>query len=347
MEVSRESFPYAVKSGLVYRFGIPNIDEKKQLQLLEEAAKTLDGKNTEVVDYYSRFETPKKSFNRVAFDAVTRPPGYCKSTDCKQHNPPKHAACYGNHAIYHCAPCMARMLCNARFNSTGPSVRIEVDTHGESPKAPNEALEVSFAGGKILINNQIVEARWEYMENGPDDCCKYKLLVNGPLQLGKQIICGSFVGHIKGRFVCKNLALGKKCLSVEPGYKPQGFMANTVLPGMPGWREEKNDDPHRNGKIVIYEYCPACAIQANHEKNSWAKKSPKTPMLPEESGADKELKTLILNLREQLIKLQTDNTKLREMLAQRDEENADLRRKNAKYEADQLAKILTACATLK
>lgn len=329
--------PHAVDNGHVTKFGLTVLTVQQQQTYLEEAKKHIEQKA----------EASPSAWKRTS---AKRPPGFCKSIECRKVSKP--AAIFGGAALYHCAECLARVLCNSRLNSEGPQVRIEiVSNSGGSPKCPAKQLLVQFNGEHITINDhRVVAVSWELMENGPEDHIKYKLVIRQDLTIDGQIISGSFSGRIKGRFVCKNVALGRKCLSLEPGYKPKGFMANSVPPGFPGWREEqKADDPLDNGRINTHEWCPACAIQMSQEKRPATPpeiKSPDPQLLAVKKELDQwknkcsELEQKVETLRQALMEKQKDCSKYCEDLNNRDAENAELRRENAKLKAEKLNNML-------
>lgn len=334
----RNIIPNSQVENNIFDFDILRMDAKEQERLLLKAAEDSTFNNEEIFQNRAQYEKDNKILPEKVAEFITRGNkfiGYCKSTECKKHHSSdvRHSVNYGPFVYYHCLKCLSELLCSARSesNNTCP-VLIQfhtpknIDTNEIPIQSRDHEFEIKLYGSKIYLNNIEVEYAWVPLtesDNYGDDYIKFKLIIYSKITVRtsnkKGYLTGIYKCAMKGRHVCKNIYTGKPCLSLKPDYKPQGFIAKSIPPGVPGWKE--NHTLTQEGRLIACEYCPACAIQ-NQEQNRPKIKSPSTKITPnrkEEDNLDykkeyESLRTITNDLLTQVQKLQEENSSLRNKL---------------------------------
>jgi len=266
---------YKRENGETYDFGIRRISVEEQKQYLLSAAVRERFDNSSHNRSHAIYDKPKKTgvvVRRVA-PKENRPYGYCKSTVCRKER--KWAAPFGSCVGYNCIDCLAKFICDSRAKLKGANVKIVIRRTGEYVKSNlEEPIQIEFKPCRVIINKtepveyQVIEIEKQlvYVVDDIPRCLEktmeYDTIYNA---------C------IIGRNVCENIIFGKECLSIKEDYVPECFLAKSVPPGVPGWKEEKdNVNAVQRGKISIPRYCHPCAIAYMNDKNSWSKSaSPK------------------------------------------------------------------------
>lgn len=309
------------------------ITPKEQEELLLKAAENEEFDNSLQTQTRNSFEKngkiiPDKNNEFKAHNS--RIVGYCKSRECKANYTKSiiHSVDFGNYVHYHCLECLSALLCQSRLDSKGPPILVHFEqSPANSPHRidlKNQEIEVKVIGEKIHVNGIAVDAK--FVPLTPNDNCDdaymgWKLIVLSemPVRIGtmKGYFSGTYKGYFKGRNLCKNIYLGKNCVSLKPDYKPQGFIAKSVPPGVPGWKEKHN--PGLEGRIMITDHCPGCAQQNAYEQYKASKssegKSPWKNSTPIRKEEENEHKQIVADLLEEVEKLRTENASLRMELA--------------------------------
>lgn len=238
--------------------------------------------------------------------------GYCKTYDCKVQHPVKiiHSVDFGQHVYYHCLKCLSNLICISREQSKGPLTLI----HFKRPDNENDSLNnvtlsrelpIKVTKNKIFVDSvEVIKSSWEQITtdesikyNSTNQYSEWVLVIYTRYSLNNQILNGYYRGYIKGRYFCKNQYYNT-CLSDNTS--PRGFVNKSVPNHMPTWKE--NHNPGYEGKLITYEYCLNCSKKPN-EKSI-------------EKTRNDELKDTIIELMNEVKKLQIENTSLRNTVAE-------------------------------
>jgi hypothetical protein len=314
-------------------FGIKRITKSEQEKLLELASQDIVFENEDVINNREKFETngkisPKKikDFNQ----GNVRQIGYCKSANCKkqigQTRIPVHSADFSPYVHYHCLKCLASILCDSRAESKGCSVSVQFRPSLDVSKEigisqASYEVEAKIVNDTFYINGEKVDGHWE--KTAPSE--KYinsKIIVESKIAIKTDsstfgYLTGTYPGHIKGRNVCQNICVGKPCVSMQSDYKPIGFVAKSVPPGVPGWKEDHALT--REGRIITHMFCPGCSAE-NIDAHHWSNKSPKknTQIKPEFDYKKEydDLKKICSGLLDEIARINKENADLRYDMAE-------------------------------
>jgi hypothetical protein len=259
----------------IYDFGLLRISEKEYLLRAAELEKF---DNTVHISSHQNYEKKPDSIipsgiksGKISEFRRGRPFGYCKSSECRKPTNAKWSAQFGDEVGYNCIDCLSNFIYNARNNLRGSNIPIRFmsDSLLTEEKGSVQLL-IEFKEKGVSINNsEPIPYKIYNTEIGKIRCEVYDI----PPDLKTVVIPKKiYIGTIKGRHVCENIIFGNTCLSMIPDYSPATFLARSIPPGVPGWGEGKDDhDAKKCGKISVYKFCPACAIQQQNKQNSWSK----------------------------------------------------------------------------
>jgi len=318
MEDPKTIIPLKREEGIIYDFGVPRVSEKMQKQYLLKAAEFEEFDNIAHRISHSRYEkSPSDGIpsgiktGKIDEFRKGRPFGYCKSSECRKLSRAKWAAQFGAEIGYNCVDCLTSFIFQARGNLRGSNISVifHCDDEQLGPKAEinrtTGMLILEFTEMGVSVNNT-KPLLYKFTTSEEKSTCE---IYGIPTPLKSIITPGeSYIGTIKGRHVCENIILGKTCLSMAPDYTPSTFLAKSIPPGVPGWGEGKDTrDAKKCGKISIYKFCPACAIQHQNKQNSWSKREEPPQKIEQNEAA---------YWKKKYVELQMENTELRIQIAE-------------------------------
>lgn len=260
----------------IHDFGVPIITREEQKKCLIIAADIARFDNSLHEESHRKYERDPQSGRPSGINSKNirdfksgRPFGYCKSTACKQrqNRTAVWAAQFGIEVGYNCVDCLATFIHSARASLKGTNISVVFLSDVEKQEEVKQAeFVVEFTEDGVIINNDL--GPFEFKFSNPIEG-EALISVYG---IFKGVIPGkSYAGIIRGRHVCENIILGKKCLSMESTYDPITFLSQSVPRGVPGWKELKDNlDFRKRGKIMVYKFCPACALSYNNKQNNWS-----------------------------------------------------------------------------
>lgn len=203
--------------------------------------------------------------------------GYCKSVHCRRRG--THALPAGDHCRYHCGNCLAveldKTYANAELSTCAilfmPAVARDT-LMGKPIITERSSIELRFEGGHAYVAHNEVEGFW--LQIAPRDCVReselfwrlpWMFVVTTPAYFKSKgrdpaIYMGLFRGHLKGRYVCHNIAIGQKCGSLNQQRVKEALMPFPALimpPHYPIW-VETGPTANYPGSLIIQHECGLC-----------------------------------------------------------------------------------------
>lgn len=283
----RELVPFEIIEGRIYDFGIKRINEREQTEKINKAKEEVefDGEishkshmkyEINLLPGQRRSSGIKPQFRQVFYKG--RIPGYCKSVACKNKdgkNSPTWSAPCGDKVLHNCIKCLGTFIINSREGAIGSEINVVFLENNEVDfvsVTSNNSMMLEFTEFGVRINNS-KPVKFKYtVRNDEYVLCE---ILEIPQKFNIPISKGQiYKANIKGRYVCENISLGKKCFSLEKDYSPIEFTARSVPFGVPGWSEKnKQKEQIENGKIISLKYCPGCALHNFNKIHSWSNTS--------------------------------------------------------------------------
>lgn len=220
-----------------------------------------------------------KQSSSAEFGRLVNIVGYCKNPQCRRRA--IHAVAAGDHCRYHCSVCLTTELdktyADAELSTCAvlfmPSVSKE-SLIGKPLVQERTPVELRFDDGRAIISQNPARGFWLRIaprdrERASDifwrlpwifvvtDICHYK----GSKGREPSVFLGLYRGHVKGRYVCHNIAIGQKCGSLDQEKVNETlapFPALIVPAHYPTWIET---GPSTNypGSLVVHHECGLCA----------------------------------------------------------------------------------------
>lgn len=215
---------------------------------------------------------------RVEYSKLTHIPGYCSTGGCR--NKGLHALPAGQYCRYHCADCMAGFM-NVAYakDELGicavfcmPDIN-ELEDYG-TVATSSSRLEIKFSDGFVQTNNTnlkgfFVQVAPRVHERGSQLYWNlpWMLVITTPFihttntakgsKPQSSIYLGLYRGHIRGRYVCRNIALGLPCRSESRVKKYHRFCERVVPSHYPGW-EESGPGSDWPSLVTTHQLCWSC-----------------------------------------------------------------------------------------
>lgn len=261
-----------------YCFGYP-IHKFSANELIEACRNDTNLDNSLHREYHAKYEfngeirgaLREKYLNQVTI------PGYCKSKQCRETG--VHALSGGEYCRYYCATCLAAVLrtsySQAELGTCAvfcmPSVDVLEDFGSVVTNVAK--LDVRFNDGKAQINNTGVEGyfirvppRVRERDSNIYWTFPWMLVVTTPIvqtvggangtKPQMSLYLGLYRANLRGRYVCRNLALGLECLHKQR--ETERFCERAVPPYYPSWIEQGPTD-EVPGLIDVGTRCWACS----------------------------------------------------------------------------------------
>lgn len=218
-----------------------------------------------------------KPTSSAEFGRLVNIVGYCKNPQCRRRA--VRAVAAGDHCRYHCNVCLATELdktytdaelstCAVLFMPKGD----HANWLGKPIVQDRISVELRFDDGRCTAAQSSVEGYW--LRIAPRDREReseifwrlpWVFVVTSPCYYkakGREapMFLGLYRGHIKGRYVCHNIAIGQKCDSLDSNKVREfltAFPSLIVPPHYPMWMET---GPSTNypGSLVVQHECGLC-----------------------------------------------------------------------------------------